>query len=47
MQLDVTVGELLVIAAILILAFFCLIPPLTKGIVHRLKKMLGGLKDQD
>ena len=39
-------GELLVIAGIVLLALFWLIPNPTRGIVHLLKRIFSGFKDR-
>lgn len=46
MQIHVEAGELLVIAAIAVIALFWLWPTIAKGIVNRLKR-IGKSKDRN
>jgi hypothetical protein len=46
-DMQVDVEELLILAVIFSVALFWLIPLLIKGIANRLKRIFGGLKNQD
>jgi hypothetical protein len=47
MQMHATIGELVVIAVIALLALFWLIPILSKGIINRAKRIFGRYRERD